>query len=50
MSNVIKFKRYLNCKDMTYIQVRAWLKKHGWTNVKFHVRDLDYLVAERLPR
>ncbi|KKM02724.1 hypothetical protein LCGC14_1547580 [marine sediment metagenome] len=50
MSNVIPFQRFKNCKGLTYIEVRKWLKEHGWKNIRFHVRDLDVLIAERLPR
>jgi len=49
MSNVIKFQRYKSCRGLTLNQIRDWLKSHGWRNVKFDTRDLENVIAERLP-
>jgi len=50
MSNVIQFQRFKDCKGMSIPAIRKWLKDNGWTNVQFQVRDIDHLVAERLPK
>ncbi len=49
-AEIIPFVRYKKCNGIPYPKLKQWFKENGWTNVRFHVRDLDVLIAERLPR